>query len=375
MNNMEFKCGRVLGKVKRLQFKEIDRVGGVWKYKGKEIVTERNYLSEGNFGVVSKVVMKLDGEILSIVEKEGKRGAVLDELNVYDKIQRINEFECDIIPVRKTSDNTIIMPSADGSFKDLRGRLTIPQIKQSLKIIAKILKCIYSSGENHFDLKDENILYVCNGDNIEIFVGDMGSIVDIKEFTTQDGRVIRSLVSNVMPRRFFSVFEMAEWALDEMKDDSIYSFYLSLIGLQLLDYKIPLIDQEKMDLDYYYKNPGFRNMVAQTMPYWRQEVRDGYMRDFENFRRMKTQEIDSQESDSWFWGVGSKKQSLLKELDKEINNMIVKKEASLRKTYWWWDEDGIIPFMDSEIEKMKTKYNFLYSLDDEVTIDEYVKKF
>lgn len=374
MNSMEFKCGRVLGKVKRFQFKEIDRVGGEWKYKGKNIVTERNYLSEGNFGVVSKVIMKIDGEILSIVEKEGKGGAVLDELNVYDRIQRINEFECDIIPVRKTSDNTIIMPSADGSFQDLRGRLTIPQIKQSLKIIGKILKCIYSSGENHFDLKDENILYVCNGDNVEIFVGDMGSIVEIKQVQTQNGDTVRSLISNVMPRRFFSVFEMADWALEEMKDDSVYSFYLSLIGLQLLDYKIPLIGNEKMVLDYYYKNPGFRFLTTQTMPEWRQDVRRGYMAEIERYRRGKLAQIEKS-GGGWFWSTGSNRERLLRELDEEINQNITQKENELKNFYWWWDDKQIVPFMDAEIEKMKVKYNFLYSLNEEITIDEYLKKF
>jgi hypothetical protein len=371
---MEFKCGRVLGKVKRFQFKEIDRVGGEWKYKGKNIVTERNYLSEGNFGVVSKVIMKIDGEILSIVEKEGKGGAVLDELNVYDRIQRINEFECDIIPVRKTSDNTIIMPSADGSFQDLRGRLTVPQIKQSLKIIGKILKCIYSSGENHFDLKDENILYVCNGDNVEIFVGDMGSIVEIKQVQTQNGDTVRSLISNVMPRRFFSVFEMADWALEEMKDDSVYSFYLSLIGLQLLDYKIPLIGNEKMVLDYYYKNPGFRFLTTQTMSEWRQDVRRGYMAEIERYRRGKLAQIEKS-GGGWFWSTGSNRERLLRELDEEINQNITQKENELKNFYWWWDDKQIIPFMDAEIEKMKVKYNFLYSLNEEITIDEYLKKF
>ena len=374
MNSMEFKCGRVLGKVKRFQFREIDRVGGEWKYKGKNIVTERNYLSEGNFGVVSKVIMKIDGEILSIVEKEGKGGAVLDELNVYDRIQRINEFECDIIPVRKTSDNTIIMPSADGSFQDLRGRLTIPQIKQSLKIIGKILKCIYSSGENHFDLKDENILYVCNGDNVEIFVGDMGSIVEIKQVQTQNGDTVRSLISNVMPRRFFSVFEMADWALEEMKDDSVYSFYLSLIGLQLLDYKIPLIGNEKMALDYYYKNPGFRFLTTQTMPEWRQDVRRGYMAEIERYRRGKLVQIEKS-GGGWFWSTGSNRERLLRELDEEINQNISQKENELKNFYWWWDDKQIVPFMDAEIEKMKVKYNFLYSLNEEITIDEYLKKF
>ena len=374
MNSMEFKCGRVLGKVKRLQFKDIDRVNGTWKYIGQDIVTERNYLSEGNFGVVSKVIMKLDGEILSIVEKEGKGGAILDELNVFDRIQKINEFNCDIIPIKRTSDNTIIMPSADGSFMDLRGRLTVPQIKQSLKIIAKILKCIYSSGENHFDLKDENILYVCNGDNIEIFVGDMGSIVEIKDFTTQDGRALKSLISNVMPRRFYSVFEMAEWASKEMRDDSVYSFYLSLIGLQLLDYKIPLIGNQKMDLDYYYKNPGFRLMVSQTMPLWRKDIRENYMVELENYRRTESEKIEKT-TGGWFSGLSSKKEGMLRELDREINETIGVRENELTNFYWWWDENKIISFMDSEIEKIKMKYNFLYSLDSEIPIDEYLKKF
>ena len=93
-----------------------------------------------------------------------------------------------VIPIRSVNDQHgnpfIIMQQANGSVDKLEmdNRLKI----KFIIYITRIIKCFYNHGFVYPDLKLENMLYKCNGEKIEFFLGDIGSFAPINSDGKKD---------------------------------------------------------------------------------------------------------------------------------------------------------------------------------------------
>ena len=111
-------------------------------------------------------------------------------------VQRFDDAYCNAIPLRHISfldghgstsnDKYFIMPEMDGTLGDfIRGPhkldMSLPEhrsiVTQICNIVKNQLLCMYKhTNIPYLDLKDENVLYRCVDNSIQIYVADIGSL-------------------------------------------------------------------------------------------------------------------------------------------------------------------------------------------------------
>ncbi len=150
--------------------------GDIKLKKGKEI----------GVGISGKVIiyqgLKENKEISVVVKMPLKDSDPWEEPYILKDYLK-TAFMCHhyIIPVRSVEDQNgnpfIVMQQANGEVREL-------EMDDRLKIkfiiyITRIIKCFYNHKIIYPDLKLENILYRCNGEKIEFFLGDIGSFAQL----------------------------------------------------------------------------------------------------------------------------------------------------------------------------------------------------
>lgn len=145
-------------------------------YDGKKMKLKKK-IGEGTYGEV--LLYSLDNYSIVIkkpFEDPYEEPYVIDEF--LEKSKECNHF---IIPFKVVFDQHgnpfVIMQEANGDLMDLN--LTNKLKHEVVKIMADFMLCFYNKGLIYSDLKLENLLYKCEGEEISFFLGDIGSFSKI----------------------------------------------------------------------------------------------------------------------------------------------------------------------------------------------------
>ena len=168
-------------------FRNINKNNFIYTYKGTNIYF--NYYKDGTYGAVFEVQYGNYVFMIKIPYYINNKLQKLDEREILNNYPRIKECP-NIIPIDYFGQHCVIMLRADGDLQDLidneeKIRYDINLHYQFIKTIYNALMCLEKKGLYYYDIKLENILYNYkpNGD-IEIFLGDIGSIQDINDMIT-----------------------------------------------------------------------------------------------------------------------------------------------------------------------------------------------
>tara|TARA_Y100000389_G_C17387508_1_gene477915 strand:+ start:57 stop:1151 length:1095 start_codon:yes stop_codon:yes gene_type:complete len=142
------------------------------------------YINKGTYSRVWEIIH--EGVKLAI--KIPLPGPPLDEIKILKDIEKNtypNIYACDhIIPIKKFGIKSIIMIRADDNLLELKKDNPDFNNQNNLNIIKTIyhaLNCLSKKKLYYYDIKFENIFYRKLNGNIEIFLGDIGSIQTLKQ--------------------------------------------------------------------------------------------------------------------------------------------------------------------------------------------------
>ena len=144
------------------------------------------YISRGTYARVWEIIHK----DVKLAIKIPLPGPPLDEITILENIEQniySNIYDCDhIIPIIKFGKKSIIMIRADNNLlKLIKDQPDFNKNNKNnsniIKTIYNALECLSKKGLYYYDIKFENILYRKINGNIEIFLGDIGSIQTLKE--------------------------------------------------------------------------------------------------------------------------------------------------------------------------------------------------
>mgnify|MGYP001455419327 CR=1 FL=1 len=157
---------------------------------------------EGSFGIVKNAIFKnkkTNKEIVLIEKQRMNKKKKLDELDITKqhtvgegKAQQTYEKtlnECSNIIPFKIINNKFYMLKGHGTLYDLALNainnglpgLSISFADKIINCLADTLLCLYNNGVYYFDIKIENIVYMCVDNVITIWFIDLGSIIPIKK--------------------------------------------------------------------------------------------------------------------------------------------------------------------------------------------------
>ena len=157
---------------------EINYNGKKYIYKGLTplVITPRGGLGsiqEHYFSTNSKT----NTESITIMQKISNSDRVLDELSLPDEYAKILYEECPNIVPFKIIKNNYFMIRADGTLKGKR--FSINGAEKIIMCLVDTLLCLRNRNIYYFDLKPENIGYICINNEMSIFLIDLGSMLPI----------------------------------------------------------------------------------------------------------------------------------------------------------------------------------------------------
>lgn len=157
-----------------------------YTYKGVEIPLEiKNLGIDGTFGYLHVATFVDDTSKSFIIKKTKKeRLEEVDVINDYlPAANCVGVVKMKKITGKGSEKDFVIMPKADGDLFTLVSSrlLNKHQINKIISVVEKALDCLLENGTYYFDIKPANILYQCQNNTLEIFLGDMGSILPIRK--------------------------------------------------------------------------------------------------------------------------------------------------------------------------------------------------
>jgi hypothetical protein len=194
-----------------------------------------NSIGKGAYGIVYSISYN---NILYTIKLPTSSDKELQEIKLYDKIYNT---EClnftnykifDIILNTGEKINGIIMPHASGNLDNI-----IELFKENdklcrkvVKIIGNIITCFLKNRLLYLDIKPANILYICNGNNIHLYLGDLGSCIDLNNKT----HIIYP------PSSYFFIIASFEWPEFDLSNilliSKILAYIFVLLYLHLYNY-------------------------------------------------------------------------------------------------------------------------------------------
>ena len=143
-------------------------------------------MESGGFGIVNDLEFQSGNKIIHLLEKEPIKQPPhnchhkLEEISIVENpiINKIlNELCAYIIPY-KFLKNKFYMLKGNGTLSDLRNyKLSISLADKIVSCLIETLKCLYIHQVYYFDIKLENIVYMCIGDEMYVWLVDLGSII------------------------------------------------------------------------------------------------------------------------------------------------------------------------------------------------------
>jgi serine/threonine protein kinase len=196
-------------------------------------------IGEGSNGKVYSIMHKSNLYTIKLPTSIIKE---LQEIKLYNKISNsecINYINYEIFDIilNETSSKRIygiIMPHASGNLKSILEifKYNNELCKKVLLIIGNIINCFFKNRLIYLDIKPENILYICFHNNIFIYLGDIGSCVNL-DTVKED--------SFSPPSTYFFTIASINWP--EIKSSNpellskILAYILVLLYLNLYDYE------------------------------------------------------------------------------------------------------------------------------------------
>tara|TARA_B100001094_G_C18128523_1_gene770866 strand:- start:2 stop:1459 length:1458 start_codon:yes stop_codon:yes gene_type:complete len=136
---------------------------------------------KGGLGSLKEYYFKTDSktnyEAITIMEKISSNDHVLDELSIPDEYNKILYEECPNIVPFKIIKNHYFMMKADGTLKGKRFSINVAE--KIIMCLVDTLLCLRNRNIYYFDLKSENIGFICINNEMSIFLIDLGSILPI----------------------------------------------------------------------------------------------------------------------------------------------------------------------------------------------------
>jgi hypothetical protein len=192
-------------------------------------------IGRGSFGTVFSIK---HNDILYSIKLPNDKTIPLDEISIYKKLINTtckNFINFKIVPINLNDSDIVfgvLMPKASGNLNDI---LDIFKNNEDLcmkviKIIGNILLCFLKNDYIYFDIKPNNILFVCKDNKIYLFLGDLGSFVDIKTHE-----------KSIVPTTYLFIIATLDWPnvnlLDNQLVTRILTYLLILLYLNLYDYE------------------------------------------------------------------------------------------------------------------------------------------
>ena len=176
----------------------------------------------------------------------------LDELLITKDPYKTALNECPNIVPFKIINNKFYMIKAHGTLADLIDRkqfISINFADQIINSLVETLACLYKKGVYYFDIKAENVLYMCTKDGMVIWLINLGRIIP-KNVTFRDGvggpgdRLKAYLSSYPHPAYNLKLYDRTvmsndtRWITPNLIPFTldIYSYQLSLLFYDLIDY-------------------------------------------------------------------------------------------------------------------------------------------
>lgn len=158
---------------------DVTSEGGEIMYNGK-FLTKKNYpgyykeeIVSGTYGTISKISIN---NSTSFILKESLTRQPLDEVQALKKIGDLRSCP-GLISTKIISPFKVVMPVATGDLQDFKGKVIPKQADYIVTLISKSLQCLLDSGIYYFDMKLANVLYRCTSSAVEIYLGDLGSVI------------------------------------------------------------------------------------------------------------------------------------------------------------------------------------------------------
>lgn len=116
---------------------------------------------------------------LKVIKQENDEGDYEYYRNIQINVQRGTRCPSGVIKTRELEPRThYIMPLTDGS---LHGQ-QFDEVKadQITDVVYDLLNCFTDNGSDYWDMKPSNVLKICTGTGLRLFIGDLGSTVPIR---------------------------------------------------------------------------------------------------------------------------------------------------------------------------------------------------
>ena len=262
----------------------LKKVNGVLETNWKNvryIFNRSNKIGEGGLGIVNNLIFrseKDEKDEIALLEKLSIDPThKLEEISILENPKNhkiLNELCSYIIPYKIINDR-FYMLKGHGSLWDLANkvRLSVSLADKIIKCLANTLKCLYDNGVYYFDIKIENVVYMCVDNEMFIWLIDLGSIIprnkngilsyvctcphpvfnlkiyDFDNFVRSNDRSIRRLSNNITPK-------LLPFTLN------IYSYQLSLFLLQLIGIPVWLSHNNINDESLNSINASFKRKLT-----------------------------------------------------------------------------------------------------------------
>ena len=177
-----------------------------------------------------------------ILKKHLNVNTFVKEINVLNKIKNQKGF----INHLEINNNTIIYPKMDGNITELAGKMNENQILKTFPILAQTLLSalvtLKTLNINHFDIKNDNILYQIVNEKINFFLADFGASTYHFNFEAFRGN---------LTTKWYEPLEVILNIDSKLYDISKLDIWSTGIVLMSYIYKTPYINH----LTYLYSSP------------------------------------------------------------------------------------------------------------------------
>jgi serine/threonine protein kinase len=207
-------------------------------YNGKKM-KKTKILGEGSTGIVYLFEYSDNRVAIKIPDSETYVDYEVDIIDDYLK----NICEDNIIPLKIIDDQVgnsfVVMQEANGDLSDIK--MDERLIFKIIFRVAEMLICFLERDIIYFDLKLENILYKCQGNNINIYLADIGAFT-IKGDLIQGGTFVPP---EALDKKYYK-------ANKNIVTYSFGCFIAQLYGYDYLGYKNERLTTKENITEYYY---------------------------------------------------------------------------------------------------------------------------
>jgi hypothetical protein len=164
-------------KPKRAKIASVVYENGRYTYRNEPILVQKEYLEGGSYGHVFDCRFRYKGRLYAFALKQAKNCAKLGETELIEKLGGQFKQIQNTLPYKPITTSAIIMPLAQGNLKNICNKLNIDTYN---RICISLLKTLFNVLKFHvyyFDVKIANLLYVTSGRELEVYIGDIGSIL------------------------------------------------------------------------------------------------------------------------------------------------------------------------------------------------------